>query len=508
MTAPNNAASPATKASTSTSTNGCPVDHKNMPKEQVAAFMGQHHQVALTRNSPKKADNAETITTAQNGSSAASPCPVDHTNMSREQIAVLMSHHPESSEAHNRPVGLTPQNSASGAHDTLYDVYGQKLDNSNLMPATPNQLPSPGQRQPLSTDRVRSNIPKVIAYDGQSDTWLYPSPQMFFNALRRKGKAGGVEEADMPAVVAVHNRMNERTWEQVLAWEARFHCEQCPTPTLKRFLGRPNDLSPVARFRMFLRGYPRPFDRHDWIVDRCGKGDVRYVIDYYFHENAADPIEIHVRPALDTLSAAFDRFRAGFLFVKQSLGIQVPLPEVQEVKHMKNRQENTHVTQPEDSRPQKESTVLPPVIKGNQLDPKEFFFLTELTPEKVGEIADDIQSRCQKAHAELLAAASDPTKTEQANISLNYCMAQKICKTQARGFMAALEFNSDASEAYSKMTDCLDRFQIMARRALLDEAGFVQTGPEFPSGVAPSVSKVTTDGAAHAPAWTSKQNAP
>ena len=26
--------------------------------------------------------------------------------------------------------------------------------------------------------------------------------------------------------------------------------------------------------------YELPFDRHDWIVDRCGK-DVRYIIDYY-----------------------------------------------------------------------------------------------------------------------------------------------------------------------------------------------------------------------------------
>ena len=26
--------------------------------------------------------------------------------------------------------------------------------------------------------------------------------------------------------------------------------------------------------------YELPFDRHDWIVDRCGK-HVRYVIDYY-----------------------------------------------------------------------------------------------------------------------------------------------------------------------------------------------------------------------------------
>lgn len=29
-----------------------------------------------------------------------------------------------------------------------------------------------------------------------------------------------------------------------------------------------------------------PFDRHDWIIDRCGK-EVRYVIDYYYDSHRA-----------------------------------------------------------------------------------------------------------------------------------------------------------------------------------------------------------------------------
>ena len=36
---------------------------------------------------------------------------------------------------------------------------------------------SPGQRKLLSTDRINSNIPK----GGTDSTWLYPSPQMFYN---------------------------------------------------------------------------------------------------------------------------------------------------------------------------------------------------------------------------------------------------------------------------------------------------------------------------------------
>lgn len=43
--------------------------------------------------------------------------------------------------------------------------------------------------------------------------------------------------------------------------------------------------SPLARIRSWLTG-EMPFDRHDWVVDRCGK-DVRYVIDFYFYDDKA-----------------------------------------------------------------------------------------------------------------------------------------------------------------------------------------------------------------------------
>lgn len=60
-----------------------------------------------------------------------------------------------------------------------------------------------------------------------------------------------------------------------------------------------------------MQGYKLPFDRHDWIVDRCGT-DVRYVIDFY--TGAAQPLvpvsmHLDVRPALDSWSAAWDRLR-------------------------------------------------------------------------------------------------------------------------------------------------------------------------------------------------------
>ncbi len=61
-----------------------------------------------------------------------------------------------------------------------------------------------------------------------------------------------------------------------------------------------------------LSRYELPFDRHDWVVDRCGRR-VRYIIDYYGCEPEGDnsvPIYLDVRPALDSLSAACDRAKA------------------------------------------------------------------------------------------------------------------------------------------------------------------------------------------------------
>lgn len=55
----------------------------------------------------------------------------------------------------------------------------------------------------------------------------------------------------MTQVVAIHNSVNERAWQHVLAWEALHACE-CAQPRLARFRGRPNEYSPKARLLNFL----------------------------------------------------------------------------------------------------------------------------------------------------------------------------------------------------------------------------------------------------------------
>eukprot|EP00966_Prymnesium_polylepis_P329162 7384905-Prymnesium_polylepis.1 len=72
------------------------------------------------------------------------------------------------------------------------------------------QEPADDQAGDLDKARVDSTIP-----NGKGGTWQYPSPQMFYNALRRKGKSAEGQEGTMDAVVAIHNNMNELTWKQV-----------------------------------------------------------------------------------------------------------------------------------------------------------------------------------------------------------------------------------------------------------------------------------------------------
>jgi cytochrome c heme-lyase len=58
------------------------------------------------------------------------------------------------------------------------DTKGEDLlDPRNNMPLEANQKPCPGQKELLSTQRIQSNIPK----GGTNSTWIYPSPQMFYN---------------------------------------------------------------------------------------------------------------------------------------------------------------------------------------------------------------------------------------------------------------------------------------------------------------------------------------
>ncbi|TRY74690.1 hypothetical protein TCAL_08373 [Tigriopus californicus] len=185
------------------------------------------------------------------------------------------------------------------------------LDPRNMM-EPPNQRPAPDQPFELPKEREKSTIPK----SGTGETWVYPSQQMFWNAMLRKGwrwKEEDITPKAMEHIIRIHNVNNEAAWQEVLKWEA-LHAEECRSPSLKSFGGKATAFSPRARFRG-LMGYEMPFDRHDWLVDRCGR-EVRYIIDYYDGGDVSPTDHkfaiLDVRPALDSPTAAWDRMKVAF----------------------------------------------------------------------------------------------------------------------------------------------------------------------------------------------------
>merc|ERR1712183_373425 len=199
----------------------------------------------------------------------------------------------------------------------------QGIDPNNMMPP-PNQRPSQDQPFDLSTQRVTSSIPKYNK-SSESDThWRYPSPQMFWNAMLRKGWRWKDDEPTpevMNNIISIHNVNNERAWREVLMWEQAFHAEECPMKQikLKKFSGKAKDLSWKATIRNWM-GYDLPFDRHDWIIDRCGQ-ERTYVIDYYdgpMNDETYQFSFLDVRPHPRNMNQYYmpeglmDRFRASF----------------------------------------------------------------------------------------------------------------------------------------------------------------------------------------------------
>lgn len=150
----------------------------------------------------------------------------------------------------------------------------------------------------LSTEREVSSIPR----HGAGKNWVYPSQSQFFNAMKRKNFDPNAK--DMETIIPIHNAVNERAWMEILKWEQGLGGEKCNGPQLVKFQGDAKKLSPRARWNQ-MWGSQKPFDRHDWEIDRCGTR-VEYVIDFY--TGKANPLfpdmpsfYLDVRPKLNTV---------------------------------------------------------------------------------------------------------------------------------------------------------------------------------------------------------------
>ncbi|KAH8885805.1 hypothetical protein GQ53DRAFT_750908 [Thozetella sp. PMI_491] len=190
--------------------------------------------------------------------------------------------------------------------------------------STDRAAPNPSANLPaipshLGTDRVISSIPRSsspgpsscpVNHEQETGTsasgnWIYPSEKMFFDAMKRKGY-DSARVNDMRTVVPIHNAVNERAWAEILQWEKPYVSpvnKACGGPRLHSFAGLSEKMTPKARLNTLL-GYTAPFDRHDWVVDRCGT-QVEYVIDFYAGrpgEKGAGKVNffLDVRPKLNS----------------------------------------------------------------------------------------------------------------------------------------------------------------------------------------------------------------
>lgn len=240
---------------------------------------------------------------SSSSSSSSSGCPIDYSSFNK------------SSSSSSPAVCPVVNTSKSNKDDE------EVLNPLNNMPMAISSELAPGQKIKLSTERTISTIPR-----GESDDqglWEYPSPQQMLNAMLAKGKGDGIPEDAVESMVEVHNFLNEGAWQQILEWEDKYTQETKVEPRLKKFTGKPHDLSPKAKMYLWLGSlFPDtfntvpPFDRHDWTVLRSmgrneGWKEVRYVIDYYSapddEETGMPAFMLDTRPALDSVESIRDR---------------------------------------------------------------------------------------------------------------------------------------------------------------------------------------------------------
>ncbi|CAM4604584.1 holocytochrome c-type synthase isoform X2 [Caretta caretta] len=268
--------------------------------------------MGLSTSSPSIAAQSEDVSVHPQTASPPSECPMHQEKM--EGCPMHMKSPDQGVENQNNNIPAHQERAYEYVECPMKSSTSQMkddIDPRNMMPP-PNQMPSLNQPFPLSTIREESSIPRAHS----EQKWVYPSEQMFWNAMLRKGwrwKDDDINPKDMNNIIKIHNQNNEQAWKEILKWEA-LHAVECPCgPSLIRFGGKAKEYSPRARIRSWM-GYELPFDRHDWIIDRCGK-EVRYVIDYYDGgevDNSYQFTILDVRPAFDSLSAVWDRMKVAW----------------------------------------------------------------------------------------------------------------------------------------------------------------------------------------------------
>ncbi|KAI1357392.1 cytochrome c/c1 heme-lyase [Xylaria arbuscula] len=297
----------------------CPVDHKSREAwlEKAKAASAATDSPAAATSLPPSHPPVDTNAAAADAES----CPVDH---GARQVW-LQQARAASSPANTPTSGIIPRHSgastpptsspssSSSSSSSSWSSYIPRIpffSSENTSSSSTTSKPAIPSHSPLGIDREVSTIPRTTSLfpggstpttggdhaapppppaalanneqetgaDRATGNWIYPSERMFFEAMKRKGH--DPRAADMRTVVPIHNAVNEKAWAEIKAWEGPWiQGSSCDGPRLHSFSGLSTQLSPKARLNTFL-GYQAPFDRHDWVVDRCGK-EIEYVIDFY-----------------------------------------------------------------------------------------------------------------------------------------------------------------------------------------------------------------------------------
>ena len=155
--------------------------------------------------------------------SATSKCPIDHNSPPPLENRCPATNKKESGCPVLTRGDVDPRNMVR---------YKEKNGNAKRMLRHIFQMPPmcnepvPNQPIPLSIERQRSSIPKA-GDETDGERWVYPSEQMFYNAMIRKGwkwESEDVSSEDMENIITIHNTNNEWAWQEVLKWEA-MHAE-------------------------------------------------------------------------------------------------------------------------------------------------------------------------------------------------------------------------------------------------------------------------------------------
>ncbi|KAI9671740.1 MAG: Cytochrome c1 heme lyase [Alyxoria varia] len=310
-----------TSNSDSSPSSACPVDHKareawlraaESQQQQQQQPQDQHPYPNRTQNTSTRSPQ----TTSQPSSSWLSrlfwSAPASNAQSPQPD---RYPHNPPRTRHSPQSTPKISNTRLSNHRETSSIPRGGSLPTAQPQQPTPAEPPQQQEEQQHPSESTLSHAsPNAQTSDpiiSPTGHWMYPSEAQFFTALARKhGADGAPPPATMSAVIPIHNAVNERTWHEILGWESlqdgqqdrkgerseprtrsskaarrltRFRdaSERCGGPKLVSFSGElKTRMTPRARVYSLL-GYQEPFDRHDWVVERCGGKRVEYVIDFY-----------------------------------------------------------------------------------------------------------------------------------------------------------------------------------------------------------------------------------